>query len=313
MIRSNTHKAAGDIRREIMNRTNIASTMRPELLRWPVSLGIFILAMSWSHISLAQETKPKTFSSPAEASHALFLAVRHEDEQAVNAILGAGKEVTSSNDESEDKLEHERFSQKYEEMHRLVREPDGKTVLYIGAENWPFPIPLASKDGRWYFDSDAGTQEILFRQVGENETTAIEVCRAFVAKTKGVTSAPGDDQISQYAQNLTTAGAPSADDRTRAASENTSSAFHGYYFQLGAGQTREAAGGSNSYVSPVSKRAQAPVLVAVPAEYRGSGVMTFIVTQDGHVYQKDLGTDTAKLGPEVLKQHIAKSKWEPVE
>ena len=85
-------------------------------------------------------------------------------------ILGCGKDVISSNDAVEDKLEREQFIQKYREMHRLVREPEGRTVLYIGAENWPFPIPLASKSGAWYFDADAGKQEILFRRIGENET-----------------------------------------------------------------------------------------------------------------------------------------------
>src|SRR5712691_11416809 len=107
-----------------------------------------LLVVGYARISLAQASEPKTFSSPAEASNALFQAVKNDDELAVGAILGAGKEVTSSSDEVEDKLERERFSQKYQEMHRLVREPDGSTVLlYIGAENWPFPVPLVSKNG----------------------------------------------------------------------------------------------------------------------------------------------------------------------
>ena len=83
------------------------------------------------------------------------------------------KEVTSSSDDVEDKLEREQFSRKYQEMHRLVQEPDGSTLLYIGAENWPFPIPLVSKNGAWHFDSETGTQEIKFRRIGENEATAI--------------------------------------------------------------------------------------------------------------------------------------------
>src|SRR5260370_39283562 len=138
-----------------------------------------LLVVGYARISLAQASESKTFSSPAEASNALFQAVKNDDEQAVGAILGAGKEVTSSSDEIEDKLEHERFSQKYQEMHRLVREPDGRTFLYIGAENWPFPIPLVSKNGEWYFDSKTGLQEILFRRVGGDEATAIHVCEEF--------------------------------------------------------------------------------------------------------------------------------------
>ena len=108
-------------------------------------LGLLLLT-GFAEQSFAQEPQPKAFSSPAEASNALFQAAQREDEQALEAILGAGKEVTSSSNEVEDKLEREQFSQKYQEMHRLVREDDGSTVLYIGAENWPFPIPLVLKE-----------------------------------------------------------------------------------------------------------------------------------------------------------------------
>ena len=115
-------------------------------------LGL-LLVVAFQGSSFAQASQPKTFSSPGEASNDLFEAVRNDDEQTLEAILGVGTEVTSSSDEVEDKLEREQFSQKYQEMHRLVREPDGSTVLYIGAENWPFPVPLVLKDGAWYFDS----------------------------------------------------------------------------------------------------------------------------------------------------------------
>src|SRR6266849_382091 len=121
-----------------------------------VASTVLLLVVGCAGSSFAQQLQPKTFSSPAEATSALFQAAQREDEQTLETILGAGKEVTSSNDEVEDKLERERFTQKYQEMHRLVREPDGSTVLYIGAENWPFPIPLVSKNGAWYFDSDTG-------------------------------------------------------------------------------------------------------------------------------------------------------------
>src|SRR5436309_6759850 len=166
--------------KEIMRTTNLTpkTSARPRLI-WMVALAVSaLLTLGYARLSFGQKSEPKTFSSPAEASNALFQAVQNADEEAVESILGAGKEVTSSSDEIEDKLERERFSQKYQEMHRLVREPDGSTVLYIGAENWPFPIPLVSKNGAWYFDSDTGTQEILFRTGGENETTATQVCHA---------------------------------------------------------------------------------------------------------------------------------------
>jgi hypothetical protein len=268
---------------EIMHTINrIAETSASPRLNWMATLGaLALLVVGYSQFSLAQKSGRETFSSPWKASNALFQAVQNSDEEAVERILGAGKEVTSSSDEIEDKLERERFSQKYQEMHRLVREPDGSTVLYIGAENWPFPIPLVSKNGAWYFDSDTGTQEILFRTVGENETTAIQVCHALAkAKDRSETETTGDDSIRKYVQRLVSGGTASAVSTARDI-ENESSPFHGYYFRVG---TNSAAG--------ADKKTSVVVLVAYPAEYRSSGVMTFIVTRNGTVYEKDLGSKT---------------------
>ncbi|HVR27692.1 MAG TPA: DUF2950 family protein [Candidatus Polarisedimenticolia bacterium] len=253
-------------------------------------VGVLLVAVGYVGSSFAQGVQPKTFSSPAEASSALFQAAQKEDEPALEAILGAGKEVTSSSDDVEDKLERERFSQKYQEMHRLVREPDGSTVLYIGAENWPFPIPLVSKNGAWYFDSKTGMQEIKFRRVGENEVTAIQVCNAFVmAKKQGETKAAGeDDSISQYVQGLLSAGATNGD-------SNESSPFHGYYYRIVTGNSAPA---SDSDVAGGTKR-DGLVLIAYPADYRSSGVKTFIVSRDNLVYEKDLGPKTATVAPSI--------------
>src|SRR5882724_4382475 len=140
----------------IMHATNLI-TETSSRLRFncmAVLAALVLLVVGYSRLSLAQKSGPATFSSPGEASNALFQAVQNSDEETLERILGAGKEVTSSSDEIEDKLERERFSQKFQEMHRLVREPDGTTVLYIGAENWPFPIPLVSKNRAWYFYSE---------------------------------------------------------------------------------------------------------------------------------------------------------------
>jgi hypothetical protein len=266
----------------IMRRTNLINetSSRPRLNWVAVIVALPLLVAGYSQLSLAQKSGPETFSSPWKASKALFQAVQNGDEEAVERILGAGKEVTSSNDETEDKLERERFSQKYQEMHRLVREPDGSTVLYIGAENWPFPIPLVSKNGEWYFDSDTGTQEILFRTVGENETTAIQVCRELAkAKESSATETTGDDSIRKYVQSLVSGGTASAVSTARNI-EKQSSPFHGYYFRV---VTNSRAGG---------KKTGAVALVAYPAEYRSSGVMSFIVTKNGTVYEKDLGPKT---------------------
>jgi len=278
-------------------------TRKVRLARAVVSAALLLPAVGYIATSFAQEQQPKSFSSPVEASNALFQAAQNEDEQSLEAILGAGKEVTSSSDEVEDKLEREQFSQKYQEMHRLVREPDGRAVLYIGAENWPFPVPLVSKNGAWYFDSKTGMQEIRFRRIGENEATAIQVCSAFaLAKKQGGTKATSDDDsISQYAQGLVTAGTTRTD-------TNESSPYHGYYFRLSSGNS---AAGTNRYVSS-GKKTSGLALVAYPAEYRSSGVMTFVVSQREVVHEKDLGPNTATLAKK-LGSGDSSASWHAAE
>lgn len=152
-------------------------------------------------------------------------------------------------------------------------------VLYIGAENWPFPVPLVSKNGQRYFDADAGKLEILFRRVGENESMAFETSRALVSATKPLT-------------------------HVNAAKAVPSQAFHGYYFQP---VTAPAKQGNAS-----NKGDAEPVFVAYPAEYRLSGVMTFAVTRDGNVFQKDLGTDTTKMAKALSSGNLDPS-WQIIE
>lgn len=258
----------------------------------------FLLVVGFADSSFAQDTQPKRFSSAGQAANALFEAAQKQDEQALEAILGAGKDVTSSGDEVDDKLEREQFSQKYQEMHRLVREADGNTVLYLGAENWPFPIPLVSKNGEWYFDSAGGKQEILFRRIGENETTAIGVCEEFaMAKNARTAKAASDDPITQFAENLVSAGAANADDKE-------SNPFHGYYFRI-------VPKNSATDVTGPGKNRAGLRLVAYPEEYQSSGVMTFVVSLHGIVYERDLGPGTAKLAKTITTTTL--SSWHPAE
>jgi hypothetical protein len=265
-----------------------------------ILLLLFVIVVGFASTSFAQESQPRAFSSPGEASDALFQAAQKEDEPALEAILGAGKEVTSSSDEVEDTLEREQFCKKYQEMHRLVREPNGSTILYIGAENWPFPVPLVSENGAWYFDSEAGMQEILFRRIGENEATAVAVCEEFaLTKTEGdqasEAKAASKDPITRFAQTLATAGAADAP-----FTQGTEShLFHGYYFRRVTGDSA-AAGGNKKGLA----------LVAYPVEYRSSGVKTFLVTQKGIVFEKDLGSNTATVAPSIS---VRASGWHMAE
>lgn len=287
------NKSTDGLEKKVMRTKNMQLGSERRTIVWMlVSAVLLLLVIRYDQPSFAQESGPKTFSSPAEASTALFNAVQKSDEQALESTLGAGKELCSSGDEVEDRLERERFTQKYEEMHRLVREADGSTVLYVGAENWPFPVPLASNHGVWYFDPKAGKQEILFREVGENEMTAIRVSDAFVAaKKQDKTTATGDDPINQYAEEFL-------------ADANTTSPFHGYYFRPVRGHSATATGGKNS---------AALALVAYPADYGSSGVTTFIVTRDGVVREKDLGPKTETLAPRMEQLNHVDSTWQVAE
>ena len=266
-------------------------------------VGLLLLVAGLAGSSFAQDSQPRMFSSPTDASDALFQAAQKEDEPALEAILGAGKEVTSSSDDVEDTLEREQFRQKYQEMHRLVQELDGTTVLYIGAENWPFPVPLVSKNGEWYFDSKTGAQEILFRRIGENEATAIQVCEEFaITKTDQEAKPVSYDPITQFAQTLASAD-------TTNANSNSTSPFHGYYFRIVNGNSAAA---TNSSVSGGNPKKGGVTLVAYPAAYRSSGVKTFIVTRHDIVYGQDLGPNTTTVAPGI-KAKARNVGWRPAE
>jgi hypothetical protein len=149
--------------------------------------------------SSAQQQGQKTFSSAQDATNALVAAEQGNDEKELLDILGPdGKRIVSSGDDTEDAQNRTNFVQKYQEMHRLVKEPDGTTILYIGAENWPAPIPLVNNSNSWYFDTQAGEREILYRRVGENEVSTIGVCRELVAAEKEYYSM----RHNEYAQKI---------------------------------------------------------------------------------------------------------------
>jgi hypothetical protein len=247
--------------------------------------GLAMLIASCTPSSYAQGPAQQTFPSADAASNALFLAVQSGNEQVMVRILAGGKELVSSGDEIEDKLDRQQFAQKYQQMHRLVLQSDGTTLLYIGAENWPFPVPLVSRASVWYFEARAGAQEIRFRRLGENEYIAIDTCHALIQASKQPGSnTRGDDQVAHYARSLInaqqaqTSGTPS---------KEVLGPYHGYYFRILTAQ-RRGENGSGS-------KSGGPTLVAYPADYRSSGVMTFIVTRNDVVYEADLGPSTAEV------------------
>jgi len=289
------------------------------------------ILLVFSTRSLAQQPGQKTFSSPEDAANALVAATKNNDEKAMLDILGPdGKEIISSGDDTEDALSRANFVQKYEQMHRLVKEPDGTTTLYIGAENWPTPIPLVNSGNAWYFDTEAGEEEIVYRRVGGNELSAIRVCQELVAAQKEYYSTHSNE----YAQKIfsdegqhnglywkATEAEPESPIGPLVASAvaegfapsgaGAPTPYRGYYYHTLRRQGKDAPGGAKSYIVN-GKMTEGFAFVAYPAEYRSSGVMTFIVNEDGVVYQKDLGNKTDALA-KAMKEYDPNSKWQKAE
>jgi hypothetical protein len=283
-----------------------------------------------AHNSMARKTASapvaeEIFPSAGDATQALVTAIQNDDQPALLKVLGPdAKDIISSGDAAEDKDNREQFVQKYQQMHRLVTEPDGSTTLYIGAENYPTPIPLKHNAGGWYFDTAAGKQEILYRRVGKNELAAIAICHELVDAQKEYYGQPHDSgPDKQYARKFVSdAGthdglfwtpangepdSPVGPLLAFAASEGAAKdanhetqPYQGYYFRVLTAQGQNAPGGVRSYIVD-GKMTRGFAFVAYPAEYRSSGVKTFIVNQDGIVYEKDLGPRTAELAKSLTR------------
>ena len=277
--------------------------------------------------SAAQQKGQKTFSSPEEASKAVVAALQNNDEKAVLEILGPdATQIVSSGDPTEDAESHANFVRKYEEMHRFLKEPDGSVTLYIGAENWPTPIPLAMKGNLWFFDSEAGRREILFRRIGRNEYSAIRICQELVAAQKEYYAM----QHNEYAKQIYSDEGQHNGLYWKVSDGETQSPigplvafavaegyvkgrgapptpYRGYFFYFLMRQGKDAPGGAKSYIVK-GKMTEGFAFVAYPAQYRSSGVMTFIVNQDGVVYQKDLGQKTEARGKS-MEEYNPDSSW----
>lgn len=235
-----------------------------------IILTLAALGFCFGSNALAAPVQP-TFPSAADAAQRLFQAVQNNDERAIANTLGGPTDLTTSTDPGQDKAERELFVRKYQEMHRLGHEPDGSMTLYIGPENWPFPVPLVSQNGAWHFDAAAGRTEVLYRRIGENELAALVACEEFAASEPHHTAATADSAKGLSAK--LGGGSVGADPIL----------LNGYYFRLV--PPRKVAEGSRPSI----------FLIAYPAEYRSSGVMTFLAAKDGVVYEKDLGANTSQL------------------
>jgi hypothetical protein len=270
--------------------------------------------------SLAETGGQRTFASPEEVVTALVDALKTEDTKTLAAIFGPGSEdILSSGDPVADKAEHEQFLKRYEQKNRLEEETTGKMTLSIGNEDWPFAIPIVKEAGTWRFDTGAGREEILARRIGRNELDVIQVCLAYVdAQREYARKDRNADGYREYAQKfMSDPGkqdglyweAEEGDEQSpfgpllAAAQEegypgrpagSEPVPYHGYYYRILKSQGKNAPGGANDYTVN-GKMIGGFAMVAYPADYANSGVMTFIVNHDDVVYQKDLGENTEEL------------------
>jgi hypothetical protein len=263
--------------------------------------------------TLAAEAGQKAFASPEEAVKALVAAAG--DAKAVLAVLGPeAKALINSGDAVADKEARERFLKAYKEANQLMKSGDDMALLVVGKDEWIFPIPIVKDAAGWRFDTKEGREEILNRRIGRNELSAIKAVQAYAdAQRDYYLRNPQNDKLLQYAQKIistkgkrdglyfpTKAGEPVSPLGPRFESHVAKNKgepgrpvpYHGYYYRILKAQGPDAPGGAYSYLAQ-GKMIGGFALVAYPASYGNSGVMTFIVNHEGVVYEKDLGPDTA--------------------
>ncbi len=294
------------------------------------------LVLAWS-MGQAGTISPRLFSTPEDALKALRTAAEVKDKAALAQIFGSSAKDLLSGDQVQDAAEFEEFVQHLAEKTDLVKESDSKMILHIGKENWPFPIPISKKDNQWFFDAEAGREEILNRRVGEDELIAILVCRTYVkAQREYALKDREGDGVVKYARKLRSdpgkknglfwrsrpgeeispLGELVAQARmegyrkTKAVFKEEPIPFHGYYFKVLTKQGKDAPGGKYNYVIN-GNMVGGFALVAFPSNWGKSGVMTFIVNQQGKVYQKNLGPNTLKIA-QAMAQYNPNNTWTPV-
>jgi hypothetical protein len=296
-----------------------------------------IMLAGFYQSAFAADAKQKSFKSPEEAVKALVGAVKGDDTKELLTIFGPeGKELISSGDEVADKAGRDRFVKAYEEINKLVSENDKRVILHVGNEEWPFPLPVVKKGENWFFDTKAGKEEILNRRIGRNELNAIQVCLAYVdAQREYVLKDRDGDKLLEYAQKFVSKKgekdglywearegeeqSPLGPLMAKAVKEGYTgkksgekpSPYHGYYYKILKAQGKNAPGGEYDYMVK-GKMIGGFALVAYPAEYGNSGIMTFIVNHDGVVYEKDLGKDTEKIATAMKKFDLDRI-WKKVE
>jgi hypothetical protein len=297
------------------------------------AMTAFLFISASAPYSRAAEGAQTRFTSPDEAAEALVAATRADDLKTMLAILGPGsKDVISSGDSVADNASRDKFVASYEKKHSLVAGKAGAMILHIGADDWPMPIPIVRKGNSWVFDIGKGKREILNRRIGRNELHVIDLIDAYVdaqheyasmdCRGNGTVefaqrfiSSPGshdglywEAREGEQQSPLGPLIAQAAKEGYRA--EDNLSPFHGYIFKILKGQGKHAKGGPYKYVVK-EKMILGFALVAYPAEYGNSGVMTFVVNQEGTIFEKNLGSNSRRLAEAITVYNPDKS-WKMV-
>jgi hypothetical protein len=289
-------------------------------------LSCFLLVLNlFSFLAARAEEARKTFATPEQAVASLANAVRTQDQTSLLSIFGTNWTELQNPDRVQATNECSAFAAALDQASHLVHDSDTKYVLEVGVNSWPFPIPIVQQNGRWFFDTKAGEDELLNRRIGRNELEVLEVMRAYVDAQREYSSRDRDrSEVLKYAQKLNSSPGkkdglywpPDLDGEisplgpfvAHAQSEGyfgekpidkfSPQPFHGYLFKILTRQGKHAPGGKYDYVIN-GNMIGGFALVAWPAEYGQSGIMTFIVNQQGRVYEKDLGAETSKIGRKI--------------
>lgn len=309
------------------------STLKLQLLAQRGFVAALLLGLPLRGLAAGEQQ----FGTPEEAVSALVTAAKNHDTNALHAIFGPAGHDLVSPDAVQATQEFHAFAQRLSEKTELARPSDSKCLLQLGAEAWPFPIPLVKADGKWSFDTAAGRQEVLNRRVGRNELGALAVCRAYVdAQREYAGKDRNGDEVLEYAQRLhSTPGKhdglfwplrPGEDQspfgpliaaaqvegyrQQEQVLADEPSPYHGYYFKILTKQGRHAPGGKHDFVIN-GHMIGGFALVAWPAEWGNSGVMSFIVNQQGKIYEQNLGPKTASLA-KTMTTYDPDGNWSPV-
>ena len=320
----------------VFNSKPIHEIMKTRFLLLSATLLVgLVFGLASATCAEKKENTGKKFASPEEAVAALSVATAAADTNALRTILGPAADELINPDRIQATDELKTFSSALAETNHLVHVSDTLVVLELGDDFWPFPVPIVKKDGGWFFDTDAGKDELLSRRIGRNELATVPVMRAYVQAQREYAGTDHDgDDVLEYAQRLVSSPGkhdglywPSDFDgeesplgplvayaqvegyspELRAEDEAERGPYHGYYFKIITGQGKHAPGGKYNYVTN-GNMIGGFALVAWPAEYGDSGIMTFIVNQQGRVYQKDLGAQTSRLAKRI-KAYDPDSSW----